>query len=524
MEIPGLTGAMDDPQMRGKAEQESERLLDELKKSVKTVVKDVGVLRKELEITVPAKVIGDHLAHNYDELLHDALVPGFRKGRAPKRLIEKRFGSEVRDSIKTSILGQSFFAAVENEEFDVLGDPRFHVTVGEEVKLMEIGEALEHITITEDADFAYTCEVEIKPTFELPELEGIEIKAPQISITDEMIDEQLLRRRKIRGRYEPSKEAAGSEDDQLIADATLTVDGNVIKTEENVQLGVRAARLDTIPLMTLGEVLKGAKPGATRTVECQVPDDYERPDLRGKTGTFEFKIHEIKRLVPIPAEEYAEQMGCKSVAELREFIREDMEAERDDLIAKAKKEQVLEYLLEKTLLDLPEGLSARQTDHAVVRRVIELQQAGLPQSEIDAKIDELRTSAKESVARDLKLGFILGKVAEKLGAEVTDEEVNTEIARMARLYNRRFDRVRDDLQNQGLLDQLAEKIRHDKCVTTLLGDAKIIEVTGEPAAKSAKKTAKETAAKSAANKTETKTVQKTAKKAGGSKKGDSKAD
>ncbi len=89
------------------------------------------------------------------------------------------------------------------------------------------------------------------------------------------------------------------------------------------------------------------------------------------------------------------------------------------------------------------------------------------------EVERLRTSAREQVARDLRLSFVLEKVAATLSVEVTDEEVNTEIARMAKMYNKRFDRVRDDLQSNGLLDQLAEHIRQDKCIERLLADAQI---------------------------------------------------
>ena len=153
---------------------------------------------------------------------------------------------------------------------------------------------------------------------------------------------------------------------------------------------------------------------------------------------------------------------------------------------RARKAQVEEYLLQNVPLELPQDFSARQTERAVVRRIIELQQRGVPMSDVEARIDELRTSAKEDVARDLKLSFILEKVAESLDIHVTDEEVNTEIARMAQLYNRRFDRVRDDLQSRGLLDQLVEQIRQNKVIERLLEQA---EMTTEPAPEPAKEPA-----------------------------------
>lgn len=91
MDLPGSPDKVDRQALQ-KVEEESARLLDELKKEVQVQLKDIGVLRKELRVTVPGRVIADHLEHNYAELMHDAFVPGFRRGRAPRRLIEKRFG------------------------------------------------------------------------------------------------------------------------------------------------------------------------------------------------------------------------------------------------------------------------------------------------------------------------------------------------------------------------------------------------------------------------------------------------
>ncbi len=485
MTIPGTTNDTTDPELLERVDKEAEDLLDELKEKVQVVSEELGPLRRKLTITVPEEVIEAHLKRNFDEIRTDAVVPGFRKGRAPIQLVQKRFGADVRDSLKTMILGQAFFAATEKEDIKVLGDPLISIATDDGEKLMQVDEALGHITLPASGDFTFVCEVEIKPSFELPELKGIKVKTPKVEVTDAMIDEFLERQRKIRGRFEPVLDGTAEPDDLLIAEVRLLVDGQEVKKESNVQLGVRGTRLDGITLANLGEVLKGVKVGQTVTTECEIPDDYERPDLRGKKGTFEFTIHEIKRLRPIELADLVEQFGAGDEEDLREFIREDMAAEADRLAERAKREQVLQYLLDNTKMDLPEQLSARQTDQAVLRRVMDLRQSGVPDDEIESRIDELRTSAREDVARDLKLQFIMEKVAEQLDVVVTDEEINSEIAHMARLYNQRFDRLRDTLYSQGLLDQLVDTIRETKCVQRLLEDAQFEDVGGGSAGESA---------------------------------------
>lgn len=538
MDVPGVADAMQDPALQAKAKEEGKKLFEELKKSVTAKITDIGVLRKELRVTVPQKVIGEFLTRNFDDIMHDVVVPGFRKGRAPRRLVEKRYGSEVRDSLKTTVLGQSYFAVIEKEKLDVLGDPLVQIQTGEQLKLVSPDEALEHIRLPDTDDFEYVCEVEIKPTFELPELKGIELEKPIVTITDEDIENTILRQRKIRGRFELVTDGAAEAGDMVIADVTLHCGDENVKHEENVQLGVRAQRLDGIPLPDLGDTLTGIKVGETRKAACTISDDYERSDLRGKEGEFEIVAHEIKRLAPIDIEAIVSQSGCDSEQELRDNLREDMEAELDKTIKDGLNNQILAYLLENTKLDLPEKLSARQTDRAIMRKVVELQREGMPQSDIEARIDELRTVAAGEASTQLKLQFILDKTAEELEVTASDEEVNSAIAMIARRYNRRFDRVRDELQQQGTLAQLADQIRHDKCIASLLKDAKIAEKaiekpTGEGKKEKAaapKKTAEKAAEKAvkkkavpaaakpaaktttkAARKTTTKTVKKAVK-------------
>lgn len=474
MSVPGAF-SQEDLQDRAKAE--AARLLEELKREVKADIRDVGTLRKHVAITVPEKVISGYYDHNYSELRSDAQVPGFRKGRAPKQLIRKRFSSDVRNNLKTSLIGQSFFAAMQNQKLEVLGDPLIEVKTDVAVKLMSFEEALEHVDLPESGDFSYQCEVEVKPEFTLPELTGIAVKRPQLTISDADVSGFIDRQRKIRGQYAPLQGAPASDvDDLIVANVTLKVEDQVIKSEDNVQLGLRPTRLDGVRLMDLAEQLKNVKPGDRASVSAEIPDDYERPDLRGKPCTFEFLVTELKRLTPVSVDDLIAAYGAESEDQLRQFIREDMEAERDRLVERAQKEQILDYLHKSTQLALPEMLSAKQTDRAVMRRVIELQQKGVPDSEIEKNIDELRTSASEDTARDLKLEFILEKVAQQMGLQVSHEELNSEIARIARMYDKRFDRVRDELQSRGLLMQLVEQIRQDKCLTKLLADATIEDV------------------------------------------------
>lgn len=476
--VTGLPGADVNPELWDKAEKEAERLGERLKQDVRVEQTELDALRRELRITVPASVIAEHMELQYAELRNEAIVPGFRKGRAPRQLIVKRFGPEVRESLTTTIIGRAFMAVTENEKLDVLGDPAFRVEADGGVKLVDFDQALVHLKLPDNSDFAFTCEVELKPQFELPALEGIPVKAVDVPITDEMVDDEITRRRKLRGSYEPV-EAAADKDDQVIADVVLMCEGVEVKREENLALGMRPTRLDGVTLPEFGSVVGGAASGDVRRAECVLPNDYERADLRGKPAVFEFRVHEVKRLAPQPLDEFLSTWGYDSEADLREDVRHDIEHERDSLLERAKKAQIEQYLLANTRIDLPTQFSARQTDRAVVRKIIELQQGGVPMDEIEVQIDALRTQARDEVADELRLMFILDRIASQFGIEVTDEQVNAEIARIASRYRQRFDRIRDDLQNRGLMNQLVDQIKQEQCLQRLLADAKFEAAAAE---------------------------------------------
>jgi len=479
------------------AEQAEEQdALAELKEVIQVEVEDVGTLRKKLTITIPRETIDERLEAQYGELSRDALVPGFRKGRAPRRLIEKRFGSEVSEQLSTELVGSGYLAAVDKAELKVLGDPMIWIKVkqdqaegdagpAETEKLVTVREAFEHIKLPEQGPLTFACEVEVQPEFDLPKLEGIPIEKPSIQITDEDVTRQIDRFRAMRGTYEPVTDGGIEQDDLVIAHVAMRVDGRVIKQEENVRLAARPQRVDNIPLEELGQVLAGAKPGDTRSIEAQIPDEYERPDLAGKTATFELTIQEIKRLVLPPLDEaFLNALGFENEQDLRDWIRNDLEARLDETIRRGMRAQVFRYLLENTRLDVPVGLSQRQADRVVARRMLELRREGVPEAEIEKRLDELRTSASEQASADLKLFFIMEKIAQTLEIEATEDEVNGQIALIARQYNRRFDRVRDELAQRGMLDQLYLQIRDDKIVDRLIEQAEVTEKAPDQAEES----------------------------------------
>lgn len=481
-----ITGNQTDEQALATADDDAppRELKDILKDVIKVEVSDAGVLRKGIRVTVPRANINDELDKEYKELLSEAVVPGFRRGRAPRRLVEKRFGQEVGAQVRVRLLSNAFLAAVEKQDLKVLGDPMIWIQrksadakgKPDSEELVDMRTAIDQLKIPEEGDFDFRCEVEVKPEFEMPKLEGVEIERPKLEISDDDVDAQIDRIRRRRGNWVPVIDGKVEADDMMVCDLSMTVDGKEVEKVENAQLAARAQVIEGVTFDDLGDKFKGAKVGDTRTLEGHLPDDYKIEDLRGKKAKFEFKLNDIKRLQMAPLDkDYLAANGFDSEKEFRDHVRKQMEGQLEYEIKRGMQNQARKYLLEATKLDLPEGLSARQTDRAVLRRAIELQRQGVPASEIEKHADELRTSARTQALAELKLHFILEEIAEKLEIEVSEEEINAAIAGIAQTYNRRFDRVRDELVRNDGLDMLYLQIRDDKCIDKILEQAKITD-------------------------------------------------
>ena len=213
--------------------------------------------------------------------------------------------------------------------------------------------------------------------------------------------------------------------------------------DDNVALAARDLRLMGVPLIGFGDAVSGKTVKDQVVFEATVPDDHENIAVRGKTARFEFTVLEIKRLeIPPFDEAFLARMGLGSEHELRSAVRSALESRLDQTIKQAMYEQVGQYLVEHTALEIPTGLSQRQTDRSIARRTFEMYRANVPEAEIAKAVDEMRARAHEQVVRDLKLVFILEKIAERHDINISEEQVNSSIAQIARQSGKRFDRVR----------------------------------------------------------------------------------
>ncbi len=493
----------------GQEEEQSEeaKLLAKLKETISVTKEEIGPLHLKMTIEVPRETLQERMGEQFQDLRRDANVPGFRKGRAPMVLIEKRFGSEVGDQLVTQMLSSGYMAAAEKEELNTLGDPLIWCKVREErqsedgtskmvesEKLVPIDEAIRIIKIPKEGAFTFCCEIELKPEFDVPELTKIPVKKPVISISDDDVKEELRKMRAMQGSFQPVEDGTSEPDDLLYAEMKMIVDGEVIEQAESFDVPVRDTVVKGVPLEGFGEAASGKKCGEEITFSATIPDQHVRIDMRGKTAELRFKILEIKRLViPDFDEATLRGMGFESEDDLRDMMKATMESELAATLQTGMRNQVVKYLLDTTELELPEGVSQRTTERMVARRMVDMAyRQNMAPADIEKAVDGMRAEAREDAANELKSLFILEKIAEDRDIDVAEEEINGAIAAIARRQNRRFDKVRDELTKGGGLTNLYLHLRDEKTLDSILVDA---EITDEPVAKTKPTAKKKVAAK-----------------------------
>jgi trigger factor len=449
-------------------------------------IEQSGSCKKKIVVEIPEETVKKATDEQYETLRREVILPGFRKGRAPRRLLEKRLGKETTEQIKLKLLSDASDAAIKDNKLDILGEPDID---------------FEKIEMPAAGPLKFDFEVEVRPEFELPALEGIAVKRVKQEVKDKQIKGEIEQLQKWAGMWVPRQDGAVEADDQVIADAILKIEGvEEEQRNDNVEIYVRQSGvIGAVPVTKLDEFLKGAKIGDVRQTSVDVPKTYIRTEYRGKKIDVKITVKEIKYLKPAEMNEgFFKRFGASTEDELRERVRDMLRGRFEQMARENMTGQIYKYMLDNTNFDLPLDVVADQSDVVLHRRYANLMMHGFTREQIEEQLEELKTSSEQQAKEQLKAFFIMDKVAEKLGIEVTDEEINGRIAQLAIERNQRPERLKDEMSRDGSLGQFRLQVREEKCIAKLLESAKITEV--EPEEEAAKE--KQAAVKSAKKKEE----------------------
>jgi trigger factor len=433
-------------------------------------IEDAGPGAKKVSIEIPRDRIEKVMEQQFKELRQQAAIPGFRPGHAPQKLIEKRFQGDVKDQVRRQLISESYQQAVEKNKLQVIGEPEF--------------DDPDKIQLPEEGSLTYSFQVEVQPEFTVPDTSALKVRRPRVDISDENVEQAMNNLREQQGTLIPVEDRGVEPKDYLTADVHVKVDGNVIAHQHDSQLVARPGRVAGVQVDDLDKQLEGMRVGEKRTIRITAPETHPNEALRGKEAEVEVELKDIKRLeLAEVTPEFLAELGFANEEELKGALRQQMEEKIRYDVQQAMREQVNKFLLDNVQFELPKKLSDRQAERVVSRRAIDLMMRGMPREQVEASVERLRHGAQDEAARELKLFFILQKIANDQNVDVDEAELNGRIAMLAAQRGRRPEKVKQEMAKDGSLASLYVQMREQKAVDRLLAGAQVEEVDVSDAAK-----------------------------------------
>ncbi len=419
----------------------------------------------KLEIEVDAEQFDQAMQKAYLKNRGHITIPGFRKGKAPRKVIERYYGEGVfyEDAINEAC-PTAYDEAVRESGIEPVDQP--------DIDIVQIGGGQSLI---------FTAEVTVKPEVELGQYKGIEINKVEYNVTDQDVDQQVERVREQNARWVSVEDRPVKEGDLLTIDYKGFVDGEAFEggTAENQTLEIGSGHF--IP--GFEEQLVGMNAGEEKDINVTFPEEYHAEDLKGKEATFTVKVHEIKeKELPELDDEFIKDISeFDTLDEYKADLRKNMEESSKQREKVEMENQLLEKVAENAKIDIPEVMVESEIDAMVRDMDFRLRYQGMNLetylSMINSSMEDFRAQFKDEAYNRVKLQLTLEQITKDESIEVTDEDLEAEYSRIAQQYNLDVDRVKNDYESQeaGLRNSLAIQ----KTIDFLMENAVIVEAEQE---------------------------------------------
>ncbi len=423
-------------------------------------ITDAGPCKKHVKITVARQAIDDRMDEKYRELINDqsAALPGFRPGKAPRKIVERRFKSAVKEEVRREVLMASLQQLAEDSNIAPLAPPDLKA---------------DQLEIPDEGPFIYEFVVEVRPEFDLPEYKGMKIRKPTRKFTD--VDVANEQRKLLERHGKVVDKTDGIVAMNNVLEGTLSfLDGDKeLNKSEKVRVRVeKKLALNDGVAEDFGRVIVGAKVGDAREFDFKLAETVADQALKGKTvrGKFEVKnvlSVEVPELTPALLEEF----GVTNESNLHELISSSLERNLEFQQRQFARQQILSQVMQSTKWDLPRDLLVNQATRTLQRRVMEMRSAGMSDEQIDSRMAVLRQNVLQSTAGSLMEHFVLQKIAEVEKIEIEDSDVDSEIARIAANRNESFRKVKAQFEREELIESLATELLERKALDIVLNNA-----------------------------------------------------
>ena len=402
----------------------------------------------KLTVEVPAEEVEKALQAAYMKEKNKISIPGFRKGKVPRAMIEKMYGAAVFYEEAANILIQdNYAAAMEESKEDIVSRPTIDI-----------------VQIESGKPFIFTAEVAVRPEVTLGKYKGVQVTKIDTTVTDEEVEAALEKEQQKNSRTVTVTDRPVANGDTAVIDFEGFVDGVAFEggKGENHPLEIGSHSF----IVTFEDQLVGHNAGDEVEVNVTFPEKYQAADLAGKPAVFKVKINEIKtKELPELNDEFASEVSeFDTLAEYKEDLRKHLEVEKENEAKRTKEDEAIKKIIDKSTMEIPEAMIDTQCENMVNEFAQRIAQSGLSMEQYmqfsGMTIDGLKEQVRPEAETRIKSSLVLEQIAKDENIEVSEDEINAEIEKMAAQYGMEADKLKEYLG-----EDEKESIKRDLSVT-----------------------------------------------------------
>ena len=407
--------------------------------------------RREIQVEIPVEAVNretESLIHKYQKL---ARIPGFRRGHVPASIIRQRFAEDLKSDVVEALVPRYFRKEADKQGLIPVSQPQ-----------------VTDLLLKENQPLRFKASFEVMPEIKVEGYKELRADKPTVAVTDEEVEQSLNSLREQHATFTSVEGRALGDRDYAQVSLDGQPKGGEGKPVHMDEVLVEIAGKNTMPEFT--EHLRGASAGDQRSFDVAYPEDSSDQRLAGKAFTYTVKVASIKqKSLPELNDQFATELGeFKSLEEVRQRLREGMEAERKHAAEHQAKDKLVAELVKRSEFEVPDALVERQVDIRLERGLRALAAQGMKAEDIKKMdLNRLRVGQREQALHEVKASLLLDRIAEEEKIEVSDKEIDGEIEALARQSKQTPEAIRARLTRDGALDRIRSRIRNEKTLDFL---------------------------------------------------------
>ena len=413
----------------------------------------------KLTIEVPAEELEKAIDAAYKKQKNQISIPGFRKGKVPRAMVEKMYGVEVfYEDAANTLMQQNYPSAVEESGVDIVSRPSIDV-----------------VQIEKGKPFIYTAEVAVRPEVTLGKYMGVTVTKIDTSVSDDEVAEALEQQRNNNARTISVTDRPVAVGDTAVIDFEGFVDGVAFEggKGENHPLEIGSHTF----IDNFEDQLVGKNAGDEVEVNVTFPEQYQAADLAGKPATFKVKINEIKaKELPELDDEFAQDVSeFDTLAEYKESLKKNLEEKKENEAKRTKEDEAVQKIIDKSKMDIPEAMIDTQCETMIEEFAQRIAQSGLSMDQYlqfsGLTVDGLKEQVRPEALSRIQASLVLEQIAKDENIEVSDDDVNAEIEKMAASYGMEADKLKEYM-GDAEKDSMKKELAITKAVDLVMANVK----------------------------------------------------